>query len=160
MRTTTIPKPARIFAAAAMLLSSGALAADGGGLTRDAVAEWLAGYEEAWESLDADKAAALFTEEATYQENPHAEPFRGRQGVHDYWSTVTADQQDVDFSYDVLAVTERTGIAHWRSEFTQKSSGSNVVLDGVFVLEFTPEGLCSSLREWWHVQAGSGEAQP
>ena len=28
------------------------------------------------------------------------------------------------------------------------------------VVGFTPEGLCSSLREWWHVQAGSGEAQP
>lgn len=146
---------ASILAAASMFLSAATLAADGGSLTRDEVARWLDGYEEAWETLDADKAAALFTDDATYQENPHADPFRGRQGVHEYWSTVTGDQQDVDFSYDVLAVTGRTGIAHWRSEFTQKSSGSNIVLDGIFVLELTPDGLCRSLKEWWHIQVNS-----
>jgi hypothetical protein len=25
-----------------------------------------------------------------------------------------------------------------------------VRLDGVFVLEFSEDGLCRSLREWWH----------
>lgn len=121
-------------------------------LGRDAVEAWLDGYEEAWETLDADKAAALFTTDATYQDNPYSDPYRGRDGIREYWTSVTGDQRDVDFSYDILSVSGNTGIAHWHSEFTQRSSGSLVVLDGIFVLEFDPQGLCTELREWWHVK--------
>lgn len=144
---------------AAIFLSGAALAADSQGLTRDQVSAWLKGYEEAWETLDADKAAALFTEDATYREDPYADPHQSRQGIHEYWTTVTSDQQNVDFTYEVLSVSGNTGIAHWHSEFTQKSSGSGIVLDGIFVLEFTPDGLCQSLKEWWHIQVNSAEAE-
>lgn len=142
-----------------LLLPGVTPAADRQGVTHDQVAGWLEGYEEAWETLDPDKAAALFTEDATYLENPYADPYQGRQGIREYWATVTSDQQDVDFTYEILAVSGNTGIAHWHSEFTQKSSGSGVILDGVFVLEFTPEGLCRSLKEWWHVQVDAPEQQ-
>jgi nuclear transport factor 2 (NTF2) superfamily protein len=152
-----IRKLAFVFGAASILLSGIAFAADGPGLTHDKVAAWLEGYQEAWETLDADKAAALFTEGATYRDNPYAEPYQGRQGIHEYWTTVTSDQRDVEFSYEVLSVSGNIGIAHWHSEFTQESSGSGVVLDGIFVLEFTPEGLCRSLKEWWHLQVNPAE---
>jgi nuclear transport factor 2 (NTF2) superfamily protein len=143
--------------AASIFLTSITLSADSPGLTRDQFAAWLKGYEEAWETLDADKAAALFTRDATYRDNPYADPYRGRQGIRDYWTTVTNDQEDIDFRYEVLAVSNRTGIAHWHSEFTQKSSGSGIILDGIFVLVFTPEGLCQSLKEWWHVQVNPAD---
>jgi nuclear transport factor 2 (NTF2) superfamily protein len=150
-------KLAFVFGAASIFLSGIAFAADGPGLTRDKVAAWLEGYEEAWETLDADQAAALFTEGATYRDNPYADPYQGRQGIREYWTTVTSDQRDVEFSYEVLSVSGNTGIAHWHSEFTQESSGSGIVLDGIFVLEFTPEGLCRSLKEWWHLQVNPAE---
>jgi ketosteroid isomerase-like protein len=155
----TMQKMVSVFGMASILLSGVTLAADGQGLARDEVARWLEGYEEAWEMLDADKAAALFTKDATYQDNPYADPYQGRQGIHGYWTTVTSDQQDVDFTHEVLAVSGNTGIAHWRSKFTQKSSGSDIVLDGVFVLEFAPDGLCQSLKEWWHIQVESAEEE-
>lgn len=148
---------ALVLATASMFVTGTTLAADSPGLTRDALAAWLEGYEEAWETLDADKAAALFAEDATYRDNPYADPYRGRAGVHEYWTAVTSDQQDVDFSYEVLSVSANTGIAHWHSELTQASSGARIVLDGIFVLEFTPEGLCQSLEEWWHIQVTPAE---
>ena len=126
--------------------------ADGSGLTESILDDWLKGYEEAWETLDADRAAALFTQNATYQDDPYSEPYQGREGIHEYWSTVTSDQKDVDFTYKVLAVEDNTGIAQWHSEFKQKSTGSDIILDGIFVLEFSPGSLCQSLREWWHIQ--------
>ncbi|MFW6093786.1 MAG: nuclear transport factor 2 family protein [Pseudomonadota bacterium] len=124
----------------------------GRGLTRDDVTEWLEGYKAAWETRDADKVVALFTEDATYQELPCAAPLEGRQGIRDYWTEATGGQQDVDFSYQVLSVSGNTGIAHWRTNFTRIPSGSRALVDGIFVLEFTPNGLCESLKEWWHVQ--------
>lgn len=116
------------------------------------VESWLRAYEVAWEERDPDKAVQIFTEDATYQVDPYSEPHVGHSGIRQYWADVTSDQRDVEFSAEVLAVTENTGIAHWHAELTQASSGALVTLDGIFVLEFSAQGKCSSLREWWHVQ--------
>jgi len=122
------------------------------------VESWLKGYKEAWETRDADKVALLFTEDATYQEDPYKVPFQGRKGIHEYWTTVTADQKDVDFTFEVLSVKGNTGIAHWHSEFIQASSGTTIILDGIFILEFSQEGLCRNLKEWWHFKAVPAKA--
>ena len=62
-----------VLGAMSVFLSGSTLASDSPGMTRDEVAAWLEGYEEAWETLDANKAAALFTEDATYRDNPYAD---------------------------------------------------------------------------------------
>jgi len=121
-------------------------------LTAAKVDTWLQGYKTAWETRDAGKAAALFSEDATYRDEAFAEPYQGRAGIRKYWTDVTSDQKDVNFTYEVLAVTGNTGIAHWHSELTQPSSGSKVILDGMFVLDFAPDGLCKSLQEWWFIK--------
>lgn len=132
-------------------------AADQPGLTSAKVETWLKGYEEAWETLDPDKAAQLFTTNATYKDNPYETPHQGQEAIRQYWATVTADQKDVDFTYAVLSVTDNTGIAYWHSEFSSKSSGAGIVLDGIFVLEFNNNGLCESLKEWWHLKVNPAE---
>lgn len=128
-----------------------ASAANAEAVREEGVAEWLAAYGEAWETRHADAAAALFTGNATYHENPHEEPFTGRTGIRDYWSRVTADQRDVSFTSDVITTFGRSAVAHWSARFVSASSGATVNLDGVFLLEFDESGLCSSLREWWIV---------
>jgi hypothetical protein len=80
------------------------------------------------------------------------EPMRGRTAIAGYWATVTADQSDIEFDFTILAVTERTGIAQWSARFRSISGNVPVELNGVFVLEFAPDGLVESLREWWHVR--------
>ena len=121
-------------------------------LTSAALEAWLARYEEAWEQRDPDRAAALFTENAPYHEMPFEAPKAGRRGIREYWATVTADQRDVDFSSSVVAVNGQTGVARWSAKLKSASSGVNVELNGVFVLTFDDSGLCSELREWWHVR--------
>jgi hypothetical protein len=121
-------------------------------LTPASLESWLARYEQAWERRDADQAAALFTESARYQELPFDEPKMGRVGIRNYWSTVTADQRDIDFKSQIIAVKGSTGVARWSATFSSAASGARIELDGVFVLEFAPDGLCSELREWWHVR--------
>ena len=121
-------------------------------LTPAALEAWLARYEEAWEQRDPARAAALFTENAPYHEMPFDAPKAGRGGIRDYWAKVTADQRDVDFTSSVVAVNGKTGIARWNAKLKSASSGVRVELDGVFVLTFDDSGLCSELREWWHVR--------
>lgn len=137
---------------------SGASTAHAEPVSRTSVDGWLAAYGKAWEERDADAAAALFTEGATYQENPFEEPFNGRAGIHDYWAKVTADQRDVSFTSSVITTFERSAVAHWSARFTSAASGASISLDGVFLLEFDGRGLCNSLREWWIVEVDGGTA--
>jgi uncharacterized protein (TIGR02246 family) len=121
-------------------------------INEETLTSWLARYGAAWESRDADGAAALFTDDAVYQETPFAEPFHGRDGIHDYWSRVTADQSDVSFEFATIATAGATGIAQWSARFRSISGDAPVELNGVFVLEFADSSRVSSLREWWHVR--------
>jgi hypothetical protein len=120
-------------------------------LTRAALEAWLERYGQAWEQRDAARAAELFTEHAPYHEMPFDAPKAGRAGIREYWAKVTADQRNVRFSSRVLAVDGQTGVAHWTASF-DAAGGVRVELDGAFVLTFDESGLCSALREWWHVR--------
>lgn len=120
-------------------------------LTPVALKTWLADYGRAWEERDASRAAALFTENARYHEMPFDAPKAGRSGIREYWATVTADQRNVDFKSEIVAVNDQTGVARWSASLTSAASGARIELDGVFVLTFDA-GLCSELREWWHVR--------
>lgn len=124
-------------------------------LTRATLEGWLKRYGEAWEQRDPARAAALFTENAPYHEMPFDAPKAGRNGIREYWATVTADQRNVRFESQALAVDGRTGVAHWSASLTSASSGVRVELDGAFVLTFDDNGLCSELREWWHVKTST-----
>jgi ketosteroid isomerase-like protein len=137
-------------AALALLGARGAAAQT---VTAAALDSWLSRYEQAWETRSAAAAAALFTENAVYREAPFEKPMEGRNAISEYWSTVTADQRDIDFRYEVIAVNGDKGVAHWSAVFKLESTGERVALDGVFVLTFNAAGQCTLLREWW--QAGS-----
>jgi nuclear transport factor 2 (NTF2) superfamily protein len=121
-------------------------------IDHDKLSRWLATYGRAWETRDADLVATLFTGDASYQETPFAEPFHGRDGVLAYWSRVTADQSDIAFLFEVIAMVGMTGIAQWSAKFRSISGEVPVELNGVFVLEFANAGEVRSLREWWHVR--------
>ncbi len=130
----------------------GACAQPEGGITTADLEAWLSAYGAAWESKDAEAVAAIFTETALYQETPYAEPFRGRAEISDYWTTVTGDQDDIDFGFAAIAVSGSIGVAEWSARFRSVSGDVPVELNGVFVLEFAESGEVSSLREWWHVR--------
>jgi ketosteroid isomerase-like protein len=113
---------------------------------------WLRAYGSAWEARNAAAASQLFSKDALYFETPYAEPFRGRDGINAYWARVTGDQRDVDFDSEALGFIGRTGVAKWSARFKLASNGAGVELNGVFLLEFDDDGLCTQLREWWHAR--------
>lgn len=116
------------------------------------VVDWLEGYREAWESRDADAAAALFTADSLYREQPYAEPFVGPQGVHEYWTRVTETQSEVRFRYGTPVVEGNRAAAEWW--VTMLNGGAEVTLAGEFLLIFDDSGKCRELREYWHFSEG------
>ena len=115
--------------------------------------QWLAAYRAAWIERDADAAAALFTEDATYAEQPYETAFVGRAGVRDYWARVTATHSDVAVQFGTpITVGNRTAVEWWT---TLENGGTPISLAGAFILTFDAAGLCRTLREYWHFGAGT-----
>lgn len=120
--------------------------------------EWLEAYRRAWEDRDPDAAAALFTDDAIYREQPYQQPFDGKAGVRDYWATVTATQSDIHFRYGTPLIAGDRVIAEWW--VTMRNGGADITLAGVFLLRFDAAGLCSELSEYWHFGEGQREPYP
>jgi SnoaL-like domain len=115
---------------------------------RETFEAWLDAYGRAWETGDREAAAELFTEDAAYHETPFDEPMRGRAEISEYWSDVPRLQENVRFSYEILAASE--GVAHWRADFLRLPSRTPVRLDGIMLARLDAEGRCAEFREWWH----------
>jgi ketosteroid isomerase-like protein len=117
-------------------------------MTHQTVTAWLEGYKKAWEARDPKLIVTLFTQDAPYYETPFSEPAQGQEGIRRYWQDGVVPQREVNFSYTVLTVFDTKAVVHWQSQF--QLGGETRHLDGVFLLTFSEEGLCSELREWWH----------
>jgi hypothetical protein len=120
--------------------------------------EWLAAYRTAWIERDPDAAAALFTEDAIYQEQPYEVGFAGPQGVRDYWARVTETQQGVEVAYGAPLVQGNRAAVEWW--VTLENGGAPITLAGEFMLTFDDSGLCRNLREYWHYAEGTLEPPP
>ena len=115
--------------------------------------EWVEGYRRGWVERDTDAVTRLFTEDGTYRANIFEEPFRGRSGVAEYWSSVTAVQSDVRVRMGrPFADGDRVAVEFWTN---MKINGDDVTLPGCLLLDMTAAGLCRRLREYWHYQPGT-----
>jgi ketosteroid isomerase-like protein len=115
-------------------------------------AAWLERYRRAWIERDADAAAALFTDDATYREQAFEEPFAGREAIRQYWARVTAGQRDIELAYgEPVAAGARVAVEWWANLL---HDGEAVTLAGEFMLVFAPGGQCRELREYWVMTPG------
>jgi predicted SnoaL-like aldol condensation-catalyzing enzyme len=122
------------------------------------VNEWAETYRRAWEQRDSAAAAALFTPDATYRSNIFEDPHEGHDGIAGYWSNVTAAQTDTKVRMGRPFLDgDRVAVEFWTN---MKVDGADVTLPGCLLLDFTDDGLCRRLREYWHFQPGSFDPPP
>jgi ketosteroid isomerase-like protein len=112
---------------------------------------WLDAYKAAWESRDEQAASRLFSNDAEYYWTPFDPPQRGHREIATAWKNAVAQQQDVTFTYAVIAVTGERAVAHWHTRLTSVPKGERVELDGILIAEFAEPLRCRTFREWWHV---------
>lgn len=124
-------------------------------ITREAFSAWMEKYGRAWKARDARAAADLYAENGTYQVTPFVEPMRGRPAIFEYWTHVAQTQENIQFGYEILAVTSEHGIARWWASFLIVPQQLKTKLDGIFVIALDDRGKCLQLREWWHKQQPS-----
>ncbi len=116
----------------------------------DELRAWFDAYKRAWETRDAEAAAALFAETAVYQEKPFGKPMRGRATIRAYWEHIPRTQDDIRFHYKVIGLASDGGTVHWWASFVRLPSGKRLHLDGVAAVTLGGDGKCRLFREWWH----------
>lgn len=119
-------------------------------MERTSFESWLEEYGRAWRNRNPQAAADLFAEDGTYQVTPFVEPMSGRAAILAYWSQVARTEENIQFVYEVLAVTPEAGIARWWASFVIIPQRLQTKLDGIFLVSLDDDGRCRSLREWWH----------
>jgi hypothetical protein len=119
-------------------------------MTHAQLTQWLDAYGDAWERLDADKAASLFSENVKYYETPFELSAEGTEGVRRYWSAETGRHRDVKLHYEIVSVMDQRAVVLWQADYTRTTTKAKVRLDGIFLLDFDAGGRCKVLREWWH----------
>ena len=119
-------------------------------MNRTKLSGWLEAYRRAWEHRDAEAAAGLYAENATYQETPFSPPMHGREEILNYWKNVARTQEDIHVECEIIALAGAHCFAHWRASFVRLPMRIRLELDGIFLLTFEAGNRCTSLREWWH----------
>lgn len=119
-------------------------------ITTQTFENWLRGYKAAWEGRDSRAATELFTDQAEYYWTPFVPPQRGKGEIAAAWEGAVRQQKDVQFTFEVLAVSGATGIARWHTRLTSVPSNERVEIDGILLAEFAEPMRCCSFREWWH----------
>ena len=106
-------------------------------------------YKRAWETRDPQLAAALFTEDAEYHEDPFDQPLRGTDAIRRYWAEATGGQRDIRFEWQPVVETRSAGVVTWQASFKRTRTGKRVSLRGVMLLELRGERI-ARFREFWH----------
>ncbi len=121
-------------------------------------ADWLERYRRAWIERDADAASRLFTEDASYREQPFQAAFVGRAAIRDYWARVTASQTGVELRYGQPVVHGNRVAVEWWANL--QTNDGPLTLAGEFLLLFADNGDCRELREYWLLTQGRAEPPP
>jgi ketosteroid isomerase-like protein len=116
---------------------------------RQALAQWLDRYLEAWRTNDREAIGALFSHDAQYRFNPHEEPVQGRAEIVESWLEEVDEPGSWRARYEPFAVDGDACVAVGESTYLDDQGGVDRVYDNCFVMRFDDEGRCCSFTEWY-----------
>lgn len=126
-------------------------------MTHDDVQAWLDRYVAAWAAYDPAAIGDLFTEDAVYRYHPSDDGFVGRDAIVRAWLEPSGDASTRDqpgtweAHYEPFTVSGDRAVAIGSSRYYTDASKSTVqnLWDNVYLLEFGPDGRCSSFTEYF-----------
>ena len=111
--------------------------------------KWLENLKKAWETKNPKLASEICTEKLLWHETPFEKPLRTRAAVLKEWQAVLK-QEKISVNYQILAIAEGFGIAHWSASFSRIPSKEKVELDGIFKVKLNNKGLCTEFHQWYN----------
>ena len=115
-------------------------------MNRELVSGWVAAYERAWRTPGTDGLGEVFTESASYQQAPYAEPLVGLPAIAEMWDA-ERDGPDEAFQMTATIVAVDGDTAVVRVEVIYGPPASQDFRD-LWIIRFAPDGRCYSFEEW------------
>ncbi|HEY7486269.1 MAG TPA: nuclear transport factor 2 family protein [Streptosporangiaceae bacterium] len=109
------------------------------------LADWIGAYRKAWETNDPADIGALFTEDAAYFTEPHAQPWQGRDEIVRSWLDRLDEPGETTFEWQALAETPDVSIVQGRTTYRTLQK----VFSNLWVIRFGADGRCREFTEWW-----------
>ena len=132
-------------------------------ITHEHVQRWLDDYARAWETYDETDIAPLFTHDAEYRWHPADDPEQGRDTIVEAWLNPggNASDRDEPGTYRAemrpFAVDGNKAVAVGTCTYWKDATRSEVtrLYYNNWLLEFGPDGKCSSFTEYWMLPRAS-----
>jgi uncharacterized protein (TIGR02246 family) len=112
-------------------------------MDRDSVMQWVAEYERAWRSADAEAVTRLFTEDAHYLLSPYAEPSIGHAGIQAFWRD--DDGRTFTVAAESIAVEGRDAVVRLEVRYLDPRPQEYREL---WILRFADDERVEHFEEW------------
>jgi ketosteroid isomerase-like protein len=126
-------------------------------MNRSDVQSWLERYVSAWRTNDRDAIESLFTEDAVYGYRPwdsDQSTERGREAIIASWLEEPDAPDGWDAHYEPFAVEDDRAVALGWSRYAANADEPERLYHNAYVLEFAPDGRCTSFHEFFMLQDG------
>jgi hypothetical protein len=119
-------------------------------MDRDMFDQWLQRYIDCQERGEPEGIRQLWAEDGVYWWGPFEEPRYGVEAVYEHHRDALSHQSDWKCECEVLAVTDKYGIARFHLTLNDEMLGAPNTYDGIFLVHLDDEGRCTLFQEWYH----------
>jgi ketosteroid isomerase-like protein len=103
-------------------------------------------YVKAWDTNDPQDIRALFTPDARYFTEPHAQPWTGHDAIVAEWLGRKDEPGDHTFRWEILAMDGDLGFVRGWTTYIQEDPKE---YGNLWVIRLTDDGRASEYTEWW-----------
>lgn len=114
-------------------------------MTEEDARAWVERYVSAWTTNDPSDIEALFTEDARYFSEPHAEPWTGREQIVERW--LAAKDEPGTWTYRPGRVTVAGDLAFAEGEIDYADPPRTY--SNLWVIRLGDGGRALEFVEWW-----------
>lgn len=119
-------------------------------MTEQTLNAWLENYLRPQQQRSAEMIKELFAEDGVYRWGPFVEARRGLKAIYDHHKNALSHQTDLQYEYNVLAVTQDYGIARFHLRLRDLIQGEPNEYDGIFLVYLNQDNKCVLFEEWYH----------
>ncbi len=116
--------------------------------TKDKIADWVADYFEGTRSMNAEKWASRFAEDAIFHDPVGTEKAIGKAQILERGKGFVNAFKEVGLHETYVHCHNQTAVAKWEGRAIDQD-GKTINFEGINVFHFSQEGLITSLEGFW-----------
>lgn len=117
-------------------------------MTREAVRNWCDLLSKSWLNTDFQQILSIFSDVEYYYEDPFSAPGSSAADIKSYWEEIVF-QKIKELKMTPLAIDGNTAIIRWYLDYIDTRTGEEIIMDGIYQVEFNEFGKCTMFIQWW-----------